>query len=90
MTYTLPLSEVKVRLSRLVSDIFNKEDEIIITKNGKPAAVLMNAEEFEGWKETLEIMSDPKLMARIRRNQEALAKGKGKVYSSTKEFFESL
>ena len=55
MSKTLTLSEAKARLSELIADFEKTEEELIITKNGKPAAVLMSAEEFESWKETRDI-----------------------------------
>ncbi len=56
---TLPLSEVKVKLSSLVDQVNGTDDEIIITKNGRPAAVLVSNEELESLKETAIIRSDP-------------------------------
>ena len=77
MTRTFPLSHVKVNLSRLVADVIRRDDEIIITRNGKPAAVLMSAEEFESWKETQEIKQNSDLMREIRRGLKALHRKKG-------------
>ena len=87
MTRTLPLSEVKINLSKLVADVIRREDEIIITRNGKPAAVLMSAEEYDSWRETQEIKRDPELMRGIRRGLRELEKGKAKVYDNLDELF---
>lgn len=87
MTRTLPLSEVKIKFSRLVDDVVRRDDEIIITRNGRPAAVLMSAEEYEGWKETQEIKKDPELMEEIRQGLKEFAKGKTKTFYSVKELF---
>ena len=87
MTRTLPLSEVKIKFSRLVADVLRRDDEIIITRNGRPAAVLMSAQEYEGWKETQEIKRDPELMEQIRQSLREFAKGKTKTFYSTKELF---
>ncbi len=63
---TLSLSGVKMKLSGLV-DLFNSTDEeILITKNGCPAAVLVSPEEFESWKETIAVRSGPALMKEIQ------------------------
>lgn len=91
MTRTLPLSEVKIKFSRLVDDVLRRDDEIIITRNGRPAAVLMSAEEYEGWKETQEIKKDPELMQEIREGEKELRKNKGKKLYTLEELFgESL
>ncbi len=86
MTQTLPLSEVKARLSQLVAKIISRDAQVVITRNGKPAAVLISAEEYEGWKETQEIKQNPQLMREIKKGLAALQKGK-KRYSLA-EFLE--
>jgi antitoxin YefM len=55
----------------------------VITKNGRPAAVLVSPEEFESWKETVEILSSRDLMDEIRRGLAALRKG-SKIYTLEK------
>ncbi len=62
----LPLSEVKSKLSELVSEISARDEEIMITKNGKPAAVIISSDEFDSWKETVAIRNDKELMKEIR------------------------
>jgi len=54
-----PFSEVKTRLPELVSGVEERAEEIVVTGNGKPAAVLMNYTEYERLKETLDVLSDP-------------------------------
>ena len=89
MTRTLPLSEVKIKLSRLVQDIIRRGDEVIITRNGKPVAVLLNAEEYDSWKETEEIKANPELMKEIREGLKAIQSGKLKRHYSVDELFGS-
>jgi prevent-host-death family protein len=72
----LSLSEAKARLSRLVADLETNEEELVITRNGKPAAVLISADEFESWRETREIMRNRALMKEIRRGLSQLEKGR--------------
>ncbi len=78
MTKTLPLSEVKIKLSAIVAGIVRRSDEIIITRNGRPAAVLISADEYGSWKETQEIKRDPDLMKQIRESIKAFEKGEVK------------
>ena len=77
---TLSLSEVKMKLSELVERVHSTDEEVVITKNGRPAAVLVSAEEFDSWKETIEILSSDDLMDEIRKGLAALRKG-GKIYT---------
>ena len=78
MPKTLPISEVKTRLPELVSGIAEREEEIVVTRNGKPAAVLVNYDEYERLKDSLEVLSDPDLMKQIRRSKNFFAKGKAR------------
>ena len=67
----MPLSEVKAKLGRLVTEIEARDEEIIITRNGRAAAVLLSADQFEGWRETVEILADKELIKEIRRGLRA-------------------
>jgi antitoxin YefM len=75
---TLSLSEAKMKLSRLIDLINASDEEVVITRNGRPAAVLVSPEEFESWKETNTIQSDPALMKEIKRGLKALKAKKAK------------
>jgi prevent-host-death family protein len=75
MAKTLPISEVKARLPELVTGVQEREEEIVVTRNGKPAAVLVNYAEFERLKETLDVLSDPGLMRQIEESRAFYAAG---------------
>lgn len=76
MSKTLPISEVKTRLPELVSGVEEREEEIVVTRNGKPAAVLVNYAEYERLKDSLEVLSDPSLMKQIRQSKKFYSKGR--------------
>lgn len=78
---TLSLSEAKMKLSKLVDAVSTTDEEVVITKNGRPAAVLVSPDEFEGWKETNLIRSDRVLMEEIKKGLSALKKKKAKLYT---------
>lgn len=78
---TLPLTEAKSKLSRLVDQVHALDEEVVITKNGRPAAVLVSPEEFESWKETIAIRSDPAFMKEIRAGLAALKARRAKLYT---------
>ena len=71
MPETLSLSSVKAHLSELVDRVEDQHDRVVVTRNGKPAAVLVSHDDLESLEETLAIMSDPALMAQIRASQQA-------------------
>ena len=83
---TLSLSEAKMKLSELIEKVQSTDAEVVITKNGRPAAVLVSPDEFEGWRETIAIKSDEDLMTEIKKGISALKK-KTSVYT-LKELFD--
>jgi antitoxin YefM len=73
---TLPLAEIKKRLSEIVDGVEQRHDRVVLTRNGRPAAVLMSPDDLESLEETLDILSDPKAMAEIRLAQKEVTAGK--------------
>lgn len=71
----LPLAEVKNRLSEVVDRLQREHGRVVITKHGRPAAVVLSIEDLEGLEETLDILSDPKLRRRVRRADAEVAAG---------------
>ncbi|MEW6713755.1 MAG: type II toxin-antitoxin system Phd/YefM family antitoxin [Nitrospirota bacterium] len=78
---TLSLSEAKMKLSGLVESVFKTDEEIVITKNGSPAAVLISPDEFESLKETIAVRSDVSLMNEIKKGLKNLRAKKAKLYT---------
>jgi prevent-host-death family protein len=78
---TLSLSEAKMKLSALVDDVKATDEMVVITKNGAPAAVLVSPDEFESWRETMEIQFDRESMDEIRAGLAALKAGRASLYT---------
>lgn len=76
MAKTLSLSEVKTRLPELVTGVEEREEEVVVTKNGRPAAMLINVQEYARLKETLDVLSDPALMQQIAESRTFYRTGK--------------
>jgi len=76
MAKILPISEVKAKLPELVNGVQEREEEIVVTRNGKPAAMLVSYSDYERLKETLEVLSDSELMRQIRKSQAFFASGR--------------
>ncbi len=76
MTHTLPITKAREELTTLVENANKKLEEYIITVNGSPAAVLISASEYESWKETNEILSDPVLVKAIAEGEQDIKKGR--------------
>ena len=72
----LPLSEVKTKLSELVDVVERRDEPITITRNGKPIAIIVSKDEYDGWQETVEILRDPQFLKEIRDGVRRLARTK--------------
>jgi antitoxin YefM len=62
---TLPLSEVKARLSEIAEEVATTHERVQITKNGREYVVLVAAEDLEAIEATLELLADPEAQARL-------------------------
>ncbi len=78
---TLSLSEVKMKLSGLVEQVQATDEEVVITKNGSPAAVIISSDEFESLKETIAVRSDENLMRDIRKGLRDIRRKKARLYT---------
>lgn len=78
---TLPLSEAKSKLSGLIDLVGSSDQEVMITRNGKPAAILISPGELESLKETITVRSDAALMTEIKKGVSALRKKNAKLYT---------
>jgi antitoxin YefM len=84
---TLSVSEAKMKLSALVDMINTTDEEVMITKNGSPAAVLVSPDEFESLKETIAVRSDRELMEEIKKGLAQLKRKNARVFT-LEELFE--
>ena len=71
----MPLAEVKDRLSQVVEDVETEHARVTITKHGRPAAVLISADDLQSLEETLAVLSDAAVMDQIRASREELSGG---------------
>jgi prevent-host-death family protein len=75
MSKTLPLSEVKAKLSEVVDEVVTTQERVTVTRNGRPVAVLLSTDDLEAIEETLAILSDPAAMREIEQGRAAIARG---------------
>lgn len=73
----LPLAEIKARLSEIVDRIENQHERITLTRNGRPAAVLVSPADLEALEDTLELLSDSAARVEIERARKEIARGEG-------------
>jgi antitoxin YefM len=72
---TLPLSHVKAHLSEIADRVEGQHDRVVVTRKGRPAAVLVSPDDLESLEETLAVLSDPELMEQIRESEAELKRG---------------
>lgn len=60
---TLPLADARAQLSKLVEDAATTHERFEITRNGRRAAVLLSADDYDVMQETISVLSDPALLA---------------------------
>ena len=85
MTVTVPLSELRPKLPAIMDRISKYFDRFVITRHGKPQAVILSEEDYESLLETLDILSDQKVVQDIKRAQDDLRKGKGLSWEKAKK-----
>lgn len=75
MPERLPLATVKARFSEIVDRVARRQDRVIVTRKGRPAAVLVSIDDLERLEETRAIMSGRSLMAQISASEKDVAAG---------------
>jgi len=75
MDRTLPLANVKAHLSEIVDQVESRHDRVVLTRNGRPAAVILSPDDLEALEETLDLLSRPGAMEEIQRAREELEAG---------------
>lgn len=72
---TLPATEVRKNFFDILDKVSQTNVPYTITVNGVPKVVLMNADEYDSWRETLEIMSNPELVKGIEESKREITRG---------------
>lgn len=72
---TLPLATVKNTLSAVVDQVEATHERVVITRKGIPAAVLISPTDLAALEETLDVLSDPETMERLRQSRKDAARG---------------
>ena len=75
MTKFVTLKYLRPKLPEIINEVSSKMDRFIITKRGKPAALLIAIEDYENILETLDILSDKKLMKKIKQAERDIENG---------------
>lgn len=72
---SVPLSQAKTHLAKLLAEVEELGEEVVITRSGRPVAVLLSLAEYEGLLETMEILGDRELSKQIEIGLNEAASG---------------
>lgn len=70
-----PLRDVRDHFSDVVDRVERQHERVTVTRNGRPAAVIVSPDELAALEETLDVLSDPEVLADIREADAAYARG---------------
>ena len=72
----MPLRTIKTHLSKVVDQVEREHQRVVLTRNGRPSAVLMSPVDLEALEDTLDLLSDPDALAEIAAARRDIAKGR--------------
>jgi prevent-host-death family protein len=72
----LPVTKVKRNLLEILKQMEQEEETIALTKNGEPIGVMMSLSRYEGLLETIEILSNRKIVINLKASQNDFKSGR--------------
>ncbi len=75
MSETFSLAHIKAHLSEVVDRVEHQHDRVVLTRNGRPAVILVSPDDLEAIEDTLDLLSDPQALKEINRAREEIAEG---------------
>jgi antitoxin YefM len=73
---TMPLADVKAHLSAVLDEVRDTHERVVITRNGRPEAVILAVSDLEALEETLALLATPRAVEEIRQAEADIAAGK--------------
>jgi antitoxin YefM len=75
MTKTIPVREFRSNLAEVLSDVADRRDHVVVTRNGRPVAALVPIDEYQALEETAEILSDTETLSALQAGLDEFARG---------------
>jgi antitoxin YefM len=72
---TVPVRELRESLARLLDQVADLREHVVVTRHGRPAAVLIPIDEYESLEETAELLSDPRALESIATGLAEIERG---------------
>jgi prevent-host-death family protein len=84
MTITMPISDVRQRLTTLASEM-KPGETVIVTQKGNPTMAILPYGLYDSLVETLAIMSDPEALKMLREGIKDIAEGRMQDWATVKD-----
>lgn len=72
----VPFTEARRRLTQLLDEVEARQEHMVITRNGRPVAIMLSTEEYEALEETLEILQDDETLSALRESEQDVRAGR--------------
>lgn len=72
---TIPMADAKARFSAVLDEVRDTHERVVITRNGRPEAVIIAVSDLEALEETLDLLSTPGALEQIRQAEADIAAG---------------
>ena len=76
MARIIPFTEARARLTELIDDVETRHEHVVITRKGRPAAVVISPDEWDAIEETLDVLQDEETLAALRESEEDVKAGR--------------
>ena len=76
MSKTVPFTEARAKLTELLDEVNERHEHVVITRNGRPAGVVLSNEEYEALAETLEVLEDDEALEALRESEADVQAGR--------------
>lgn len=87
---TISVTEARKKIFQIVSDVEKTGARYTLTEKGRPKAVVLSADEFDSWLETIEVMAEwPDYKKDIDKVHKDIKSGKYLTYPTLEEFLQS-
>ena len=84
MTSTISLKDLRPRLPRIIDRVDSRYDRFVVTRRGKPVAVMMSAQDYDSLMETLDILADPAARTGMKKGEEDMRRGRTRPWEAVK------
>jgi prevent-host-death family protein len=72
----VPFTKARAELSELLDDVETRHEHVVVTRKGRPVAIVISTDEWEAIEETLEILQDEDTLEALRQSEADVRAGR--------------